>query len=153
MSMRVVIQRVSRAKVEVADEVVGAIEAGVILFLGIGAQDSIADVEWLVSRITKLRIWENEEGRMAHSILETQGEALVVSQFTLFGSLKKGNRPSFNRAAAPDLAKSLYEEFITALESVLGKSVPSGRFGAEMRVDVQNNGPVTLIIDSRERDF
>jgi D-tyrosyl-tRNA(Tyr) deacylase len=151
--MRVVIQRVSRAKVKVADEAVGAIEAGVILFLGIGAQDSIADIEWLVSRITKLRIWENEKGRMAHSILETGGDALVISQITLFGSLKKGNRPSFNRAAAPDIAKSLYEKFITALELALGKSVSSGRFGAEMHVDVQNDGPVTLIIDSRERDF
>ena len=127
--MRVVVQRVSQAEVEVANEVVGAIQAGVVLFLGVGTEDSLVDIDWLVSRITKLRIWENEAGRMAHSLLETGGEVLVVSQFTLFGSLKKGNRPSFNRAAAPDSAKKLYEAFISALEKSLGKAVSSGRFG------------------------
>lgn len=151
--MRVIIQRVSEARVSVKDAVVGSIGRGVVLLLGIEETDDASDIAWLVPRIAKLRIWENSEGRMALSLAEIDGEALVVSQFTLFGSLKKGNRPSFNRAALPELAESLYKEFIDALSHELGKEVPSGQFGADMKVALENDGPVTLIVDTQQRDF
>ena len=151
--MRVVIQRVSEARVSVKDAVVGSIGRGVVLLLGIEETDDASDIAWLVPRIAKLRIWENSEGRMALSLAEIDGEALVVSQFTLFGSLKKGNRPSFNRAALPELAESLYKKFIDALSHELGKEVPSGQFGADMKVALENDGPVTLIVDTQQRDF
>lgn len=151
--MRVIIQRVSEARVSVKDAVVGSIGRGVVLLLGIGETDDASDIAWLVPRIAKLRIWENSEGRMALSLAEIDGEALVVSQFTLFGSLKKGNRPSFNRAALPELAESLYKKFIDALSHELGKEVPSGQFGADMKVALENDGPVTLIVDTQQRDF
>lgn len=151
--MRVIIQRVSEARVSVKDAVVGSIGRGVVLLLGIGETDDASDIAWLVPRIAKLRIWENSEGQMALSLAEIDGEALVVSQFTLFGSLKKGNRPSFNRAALPELAESLYKKFIDALSHELGKEVPSGQFGADMKVALENDGPVTLIVDTKQRDF
>lgn len=151
--MRVIIQRVSEARVSVKGAVVGSIGRGVVLLLGIGETDDASDIAWLVPRIAKLRIWENSEGRMALSLAEIDGEALVVSQFTLFGSLKKGNRPSFNRAALPELAESLYKKFIDALSHELGKEVPSGQFGADMKVALENDGPVTLIVDTQQRDF
>ena len=151
--MRVIIQRVSEARVSVKDAVVGSIGRGVVLLLGIGETDDASDIAWLVPRIAKLRIWENSEGQMALSLAEIDGEALVVSQFTLFGSLKKGNRPSFNRAALPELAESLYKKFIDALSHELGKEVPSGQFGANMKVALENDGPVTLIVDTKQRDF
>lgn len=151
--MRAVIQRVSRASVAVGDEEVGAIARGVLVFLGVGPDDTVEDSDWLISRITKLRIWEDEEGRMNRSLLDVDGEALVVSQFTLFGNLKKGNRPSFNRAALPTVAIPLYEGFVERLALVLGKPVPTGRFGEHMEIAAENDGPVTLILDTRQKDF
>ena len=152
--MRAVIQRVSKAKVSVAGAVVGQIGPGVLVFLGVGQQDSEADADWLVGRIVKLRIFESEpEGRMNESLLAIAGEALVISQFTLFGSLKKGNRPSFNRAALPEQAVPLYEYFVAQLAQALGKAVPTGRFGEHMDIEAQNDGPVTLVVDTKERDF
>ncbi len=151
--MRAVIQRVSRASVVVNDATMGEIDAGVLIFLGVGKADSAKDVEWLVGRITKLRIFEDEAGRMNRSLIDAGGDALVISQFTLFGSLKKGNRPSFNRTALPEQAVPLYEEFVRELSTVLGKPVPTGCFGEHMDIEAHNDGPVTLVVDTKERDF
>jgi D-tyrosyl-tRNA(Tyr) deacylase len=151
--MRAVIQRVSSAKVAVASEVVGEIGVGVLIFLGVGREDGEADADWLVGRIVKLRIFESEPGRMNESLLDISGQALVISQFTLFGSLKKGNRPSFNRAALPERAVPLYEYFVSQLSTALGSQVATGVFGAHMDIVAHNDGPVTLVVDTRERDF
>ena len=151
--MRAVIQRVSRASVVVNQQTTGSIAAGVLIFLGVGREDGAEDVAWLVGRITKLRIFEDGVGRMQRSLLDTGGEALVISQFTLYGSLKKGNRPSFNRAALPDQAVPLYEQFVAELSAALGQPVPTGCFGAHMDIEAHNDGPVTLVVDSKERDF
>ena len=137
----------------VNDATMGAINAGVLIFLGVGKTDSAEDVEWLVGRIIKLRIFEDEPGRMNCSLIDIDGEALVISQFTLFGSLKKGNRPSFNRAALPEQAVPLYEDFVRELSTTLGKEVPTGCFGEDMQVEAHNDGPVTLVIDTKMRDF
>ena len=131
----------------------GAINAGVLIFLGVGDTDGAEDVEWLVGRIAKLRIFEDETGRMNRSLIDGGGEALVISQFTLFGRLNKGNRPSFNRAALPDQAVLLYEQFVRELSTTLGKEVPTGCFGENMQVEAHNDGPVTLVIDTKMRDF
>jgi D-tyrosyl-tRNA(Tyr) deacylase len=151
--MRAVIQRVSRASVVVKGSSVGAIQCGVLIFLGVGKADSAEDIKWLVGRIIKLRIFEDETGKMNRSLLEIEGEALVVSQFTLFGSLKKGNRPSFNRAALPELAVPLYEQFVEELSAALGRPVPTGCFGQHMAIEAHNDGPVTLVVDTQARDF
>jgi len=140
----------------VGGEVVGQIGAtgtGLLVFLGVGQDDEAAEADWIAERLVKLRVFDDAEGRMNRSIREADGEVLVISQFTLFGSLKKGNRPSYNRAAGPDLAVPLYRHFIEKLESLLGREVPSGRFGEHMVIDAVNDGPVTLIIDSRQKDF
>lgn len=151
--MRVVIQRVSQASVEVDAAVVGQIGKGLLLFVGVGQDDTDADIDWFVRRLIKLRVWEDEGGRMSRSLMDVDGEVLVISQFTLFGSLKKGNRPSFNRAALPDMAVPVYERFIEKLSDALGKAVPTGVFGAHMDIKASNDGPVTLIVDSRDKDF
>lgn len=151
--MRVVIQRVSRAQVSVEDEVVGSIGKGYLVFLGVGQGDEQADADWLVSRVIKLRVFESEPGRMDLALPDVDGEALVISQFTLYGSLKKGNRPSFNRAAAPEQAVPLYEYFVQQLSEALGKPVPTGRFAADMQIEAHNDGPVTLVVDTKDRDF
>ncbi len=153
MPMRVVIQRVRKSAVFVDGAVVGAIGPGCLIFLGIGRDDTEADAVWLVGRIVKLRIFESAPGRMDLDLVQSGGEALVVSQFTLYGSLKKGNRPSFNRAALPEIAVPLYEGFVERLAEALGKPVPTGRFGADMRIEAEQDGPVTLVVDSRDRDF
>ena len=137
----------------VKDATMGAINAGVLIFLGVGDTDGAEDVEWLVGRIAKLRIFEDETGRMNRSLIDGGGEALVISQFTLFGRLNKGNRPSYNRAALPDQAVLLYEQFVRELSTTLGKEVPSGCFGENMQVEAHNDGPVTLVIDTKMRDF
>ena len=151
--MRAVIQRVSQASVTVEGATVGQINAGVLVFLGVGKEDSAEDVTWLVRRIVKLRIFEDEPGRMNHSLLDIEGEAMVISQFTLFGSLKIGNRPSFNRAALPEQAVPLYGQFVQELSAALSKPVPTGCFGEHMDIEAHNDGPVTLVVDTKERDF
>jgi len=151
--VRAVIQRVASANVRVGESVVGEIGPGLLILLGVGREDTEADADWLVRRIVKLRVFERETGRMDASVVDISGEALVVSQFTLFGSLKKGNRPSFNRAALPAAAVPLYEYFTTELSAALGRPVPTGRFGEHMVIDARNDGPVTLIVDTKERDF
>ena len=154
--MRAVIQRVREASVEVAGEVVGSINSvngGLLIFLGVGHADQVEDVDWLVRRIVKLRIFEDTEGRMNHSLEAIGGKVLVVSQFTLFGNLKKGNRPSFNRAALPDKAEALYEVFVEVLSELFGQKVATGWFGEDMQITAVNDGPVTLIVDTQDRDF
>ncbi len=151
--MRAVIQRVKKAGVTIDGNVVGEIGAGMLVLLGVESGDASADIEWLVSRLARVRIFEDGNGKMNLSIRDVDGEALVVSQFTLFGSMRKGSRPSFNRAAVPAEAIPLYEEFVVALSEALGKNVPTGRFGAMMNVSLVNDGPVTLVLDSRKPEF
>lgn len=151
--MRAVIQRVKKAGVTIDGNVVGEIGAGMLVLLGVESGDASADIEWLVSRLVRVRIFEDGNGKMNLSIRDVDGEALVVSQFTLFGSMRKGSRPSFNRAAVPAEAIPLYEEFVVALSEALGKNVPTGRFGAMMDVSLVNDGPVTLVLDSRKPEF
>lgn len=151
--MRAVIQRVTSAEVSVGGAGVGSIGKGLLVFLGVGREDERSDVDWLVTRIVKLRLFESAPGRMDLALPDVGGEALVISQFTLYGSLKKGNRPSFNRAALPEQAVPLYEYFVEQLSRTLGRPVPTGQFGADMQIEAHNDGPVTLVVDSRDRDF
>ncbi|MBQ6704494.1 MAG: D-tyrosyl-tRNA(Tyr) deacylase [Opitutales bacterium] len=147
--MRAVIQRVSRASVGVGGEVVGEIGAGMLILLGVEAGDTDSDLSWLVSRVARIRIFDDENGKMNLSVRDIGGNALVVSQFTLFGSMKKGSRPSYNRAAVPAEAIPLYEKFVTELSAAIEKPVPTGNFGAMMEVSLVNDGPVTVLLDSR----
>lgn len=148
-----VIQRVKRASVRVESAEVGAIGPGCVIFLGVAREDTVEDVSWLVSRVVKLRLFESAPGRMDCDLGQVGGEALVVSQFTLFGSLKKGNRPSFNRAAPPETARELYAEFVAQLAAAMQRPVPTGRFGADMEIEMVQDGPVTLLVDSRDREL
>ena len=151
--MRVVIQRVSSAQVAVAGETIAAIGAGLLVLVGIQNGDTTTDIDWLAGKIAGLRIFEDEAGRMNRSVRELPSPAvLVVSQFTLIASTRKGQRPSFNDAAKPPEALALYEAFVAALERAVGVPVSTGRFGANMAVSLVNDGPVTLIIDSRLRE-
>lgn len=149
--MRAVIQRVSQASVTVADENIAAIDNGLLILLGVESDDQGSDCDWLVAKIARLRIFDDHSGQMNLSLLDTGGQALVVSQFTLHASTKKGNRPSYLRAARPEVAEPAYEQFCEKLASEIGQKIPRGRFGAEMQVALINNGPVTIIIDSRDR--
>ncbi len=149
--MIAVIQRVSEASVEVDSEVVGEIGKGVLVLLGIENEDNQEDIEWLSKKIVNLRIFNDEAGVMNKSLLETQGELLLVSQFTLHASTKKGNRPSYIKAAKPDIAIPLYEDFIDALNKQLPSPVATGRFGADMKVHLVNDGPVTILIDTKNK--
>lgn len=151
--MRAVIQRVSYAAVTVGEKIVGEISKGLLIFLGVGKNDADSDSEWLIRRITQLRIFEDAEGRINQSLADVEGSVLLISQFTLYASLKKGNRPSFNRAALPDQALLIYEKFERDLSTALGKSVQTGCFGAEMQIEAHHAGPVTLVIDTKERNF
>lgn len=150
--MRVLIQRVSEAQVLVAGETVGAIGPGLLLLVGVEEPDGADDIDWLTRKLLNLRIFEDEHGVMNRSVLETGGEVLAVSQFTLFASCKKGNRPSYSRAARPELSKPLFERLVEAISQCLQKPVPTGVFGADMKVGLINDGPVTIFLDSRERD-
>lgn len=150
--MRAVIQRVREASVTVEGSRISAIGPGLLILLGIEEADTAEDRDWLAAKITNMRIHEDSEGLMNRSLLDTGGDALVVSQFTLHASTKKGNRPSFIRAAKPDHSEPLYEQFCTSLESLLGKPVGRGQFGAMMDVALLNDGPVTIIIDSKSRE-
>ena len=147
--MRTVIQRVSSASVAIEDEVVGQVEKGMLLLLGITPEDTQADADWLVGKISRLRIFDDANGVMNLSIMDAGGEALVVSQFTLMASYRKGNRPSYIRAASPDVAVPLYEYFVDKLSHTLGREVSTGRFGADMQVSLVNDGPVTIVMDSK----
>ena len=150
--MRMLIQRVSRASVSIAGEVRASIGAGVTVLVGIEEADTREDADWLCGKLARLRIFPDGEGVMNRSLQETGGEALVVSQFTLHASTKKGNRPSYIRAACPEQAIPLYEYFVRALEQALGKPVGTGEFGADMQVALVNDGPVTIWIDSKQKE-
>jgi len=132
---------------------IGQIGPGLLVFLGIAKGDGVDDLAWVCSRLTKLRLFEDGAGKINRAITEVDGDILLISQFTLFGNLKKGNRPSFNRSAPPQEAIPLYQQCLSMLAKELGKRVPSGQFGADMTVDAANDGPVTLILDSQQRDF
>jgi len=150
--MRAVVQRVSKASVEITGTLRSEIKTGFLILLGIEASDTTEDVEWLVNKITQLRIFADNDGKMNLSLKDINGELLVVSQFTLFASTKKGNRPGFTRLANPEIAIPLYEAFIEKAESVIGKKVSTGEFGASMDVNLINNGPVTIIIDTKNKE-
>jgi D-tyrosyl-tRNA(Tyr) deacylase len=150
--MRVVLQRVSSASVTIAGRVTGRIDRGLLVFVGIEAADTAADGEWLAQKIVKLRIFADEGGQMNKSVADVGGGILLISQFTLHASTRKGSRPSFNQAAKPEHAQPLYDLFITQLGAALGRLVATGEFGAMMDIALVNDGPVTLIIDSKTRE-
>jgi len=150
--MRVVIQRVSSASVTIHDEVVASIQQGLLLLVGIEEHDTQEDIFWLSSKITNLRIFSDENKVMNLSVKDIKGEIIVVSQFTLHASTKKGNRPSYIKAARPETAIPLYENFIHQLENQLGKKIQTGVFGADMQVALVNDGPVTIMIDSKNKE-
>lgn len=150
--MRVVLQRVSEAQVTIDGQVKGAIRAGVVILAAVEPADTVDDVAWLSGKIVRLRIFNDAEGVMNRSLLDVNGDILVVSQFTLFASTRKGNRPSYIRSAPPDVAVPVYEAFVRQLEADLGREIRTGQFGAHMMVSLVNDGPVTIIIDSRVRE-
>ncbi|MBX2874001.1 MAG: D-tyrosyl-tRNA(Tyr) deacylase [Saprospiraceae bacterium] len=150
--MRIVIQRVSEASVTIDQKVKSSISHGLLILLGIEDADTEADIDWLCGKISKLRIFNDEAGVMNKSVMDKEGEILVVSQFTLHASTKKGNRPSYLKASKPDFAIPMYEKFIQKLEALTGKSIGTGTFGADMKVALINDGPVTIIIDSKQRE-
>ncbi|HVJ50447.1 D-aminoacyl-tRNA deacylase [Desulfitobacterium sp.] len=147
--MRSVVQRVSRASVRVEGETVGKIGKGFLVFLGVGENDVPQDLDWMVDKIIGLRVFEDEDGKMNHSILEEKGEILLVSQFTLYGDCRKGKRPSFSAAAPPEKAKALYED-VAAKITAKGVPVETGIFQADMKVELVNDGPVTILLDSEK---
>jgi D-aminoacyl-tRNA deacylase len=151
-NMRVLLQRVSQASVTIGGAGKSRIGPGLLLLVGIGQDDTRADLEWIARIVASLRIFEDGEGKMNRSVADIGGEILAVSQFTLHAQLKKGNRPSFARAAGPEAAVPLYEEFVAELSRSLGKEVSTGEFGAMMEVALVNDGPVTLWIDSKNRE-
>lgn len=150
--MRAVIQRVTKASVTIDHKIKGQIASGVLIFLGIVSEDSLDDVKWLSKKISNLRIFSDSNGLMNLSLIDQNFEALVISQFTLHAQTKKGNRPSYIKAARPEVATPLYKQFINQLKQDLGKNVPSGVFGADMKVELLNDGPVTIIIDTKNRE-
>jgi len=150
--MRAVIQRVREASVNIGGELKSTIAHGILILLGIEEMDSQEDIEWLAAKITKLRIFDDSKGVMNLDLLQTEGEIMVISQFTLHASTKKGNRPSYIRAARPETAIPLYEAFISKIQHTLGKTIATGEFGAEMAVSLVNEGPVTILIDSKNRE-
>jgi D-tyrosyl-tRNA(Tyr) deacylase len=150
--MRVIIQRVIEASVTIEGQVVASINNGLLILLGIVDEDNQEDVQWLSSKIANLRIFGDDNGVMNKSVIDTQGDVIVVSQFTLHASTKKGNRPSYIKAAKPPIAIPFYEAFVKQLELDLSKKVQTGKFGAEMKVALINDGPVTIIIDSKNKE-
>ncbi|MDH3322644.1 MAG: D-aminoacyl-tRNA deacylase [Flavobacteriaceae bacterium] len=150
--MKAVIQRVAFASVKVEGEIISKIEKGLLVLLGISADDTIEDIEWTSKKIANLRIFNDDDGVMNKSLLQIEGDAIVVSQFTLMASTKKGNRPSYIQAARPEIAIPLYEQFIQRFEQDLNKKVGTGIFGADMKIDLLNDGPVTIIIDTKNKE-
>ena len=150
--MRIVVQRVSRASVFIGGKVKSSIAKGYLILLGIGEKDSIEDIEWLVKKVVNLRIFNDEEGVMNRSIVDVRGEVLVVSQFTLMASYKKGNRPSWIHAARHEISIPLYQTFCGCLSDKLGHPVSTGEFGADMQVELLNDGPVTICMDTKNKE-
>ena len=148
--MRTVVQRVTRAQVSIGDEGVGAIGAGLVVLLGIRAEDSEKDLTWLADKIVHLRVFEDESGKMNNSLTDIGGEVLIISQFTLYGDCRKGRRPGFSGAAPPEIAEPLYQQFVDAVRA-RNIQVATGTFQAEMQVELVNDGPVTLLLDSEKK--
>ena len=149
--MRLLIQRVKKATVYIANKQKSEIKEGLLILLGVENEDNKEDIEYLANKAANLRIFDDENGIMNRSVLDIKGEIMVVSQFTLHASTKKGNRPSYIRAAKPDISTPLYEEFCSTLSNKINKGVKTGEFGAEMQVELVNDGPVTIIIDSKNK--
>lgn len=150
--MKIVIQRVTQASVKVDAEIIGEINSGLLLLVGIEEADTAQDIEWLSNKVVNMRIFGDENDVMNKSVLDIDGDILIVSQFTLHASTKKGNRPSYIKAAKPDFAIPMYEQFIARVEKDLNKKVQTGEFGADMKVSLLNDGPVTIIIDSQNKE-
>ena len=150
--MRVVVQRVSQSNVKVSGEVIGEIKEGLMVLVSFIDEDNDTDLEWMTKKIINLRIFNDDEGKMNRSVQDVGGDILLISQFTLHGSTKKGNRPSFIKAAKPDFANFMYERFIKVLEQTLGKEIQTGEFGGDMKVSLINDGPTTIMIDSRNKE-
>ena len=150
--MRVVVQRVSQSNVNVSGEVIGKIKEGLMVLVSFVDEDNDTDLGWMTKKIINLRIFNDDEGKMNRSVQDVGGDILLISQFTLHGSTKKGNRPSFIKAAKPDFANVMYERFIKVLEQSLGKEIQTGEFGGDMKVSLVNDGPTTIIIDSKDKE-
>jgi D-tyrosyl-tRNA(Tyr) deacylase len=150
--MRAVIQRVSKASVTIEDNKVAEIASGLVVLLGVTDSDSIEDIRWLSNKLTNLRVFNDSKGVMNTSLKDSNGSAIVVSQFTLYAQTKKGNRPSYIKAAKPEIAKPLYEQFVQQFESDLEQTLQTGEFGADMKVALTNDGPITIILDSKMRE-
>ena len=150
--MRVVVQRVIQSNVKISGEVIGEIKEGLTVLVSFIDEDNYNDLAWMTKKIINLRIFNDDEGKMNRSIKDVAGDVLLISQFTLHGSTKKGNRPSFIKAAKPDFANVMYERFIKVLEQSLGKEIQTGEFGGDMKVSLVNDGPTTIIIDSKDRE-
>jgi D-tyrosyl-tRNA(Tyr) deacylase len=150
--MRVVVQRVTEANVKVNGAVIGAIQEGLMVLLGIQNEDTAEDIQWIASKLVQMRIFDDSEGVMNLSVKDIGGSILLISQFTLYAATKKGNRPSYIGAAKPEIAIPIYEQMIVQLNKELGKPIATGQFGADMKVSLLNNGPVTIIIDSKNRE-
>ena len=150
--MRAVVQRVAKASVTVEGTVTGAIDRGLLVLVGVTTDDTPDDIAWLAGKIAQQKLFPDESGRMNLSVVESGGGVLVVSQFTLLASTRKGTKPSWHRAASPDIAVPIYESFVRAMEGFLGRPVATGKFGAMMEVSLVNDGPVTLVLDSRLRE-
>jgi D-tyrosyl-tRNA(Tyr) deacylase len=149
--MKVVIQRVTHASVEVDQKIISEIKIGLLVLLGIGNEDTLEDIKWLSNKISNLRIFEDKNEVMNKSIIDINGDTIVVSQFTLMANTQKGNRPSYVKAAKPEISIPLYEQFIQQFESDLGKKVGTGIFGADMKINLRNDGPVTIVIDTKNK--
>tara|TARA_B100001093_G_scaffold513735_1_gene586260 strand:- start:301 stop:774 length:474 start_codon:yes stop_codon:yes gene_type:complete len=152
IKMRVVVQRVSQSNVRVSGEVIGEIKEGLMVLVSFVDEDNDTDLDWMTKKIVNLRIFNDDDGKMNRSVQDVGGDILIISQFTLHGSTKKGNRPSFIKAAKPDFANVMYERFIKVLEQSLGKKIQTGEFGGDMKVSLVNDGPITIIIDSKDKE-
>ena len=150
--MRILIQRVKKASVTVDNKLISLIDKGLLVFVGIGEDDNDEDIQWLAKKIANIRLFDDENGVMNRSVTDIDGEILSVSQFTLMASTKKGNRPSYIKAAKPEISVPLYEKFCTEVEIAINKPIKRGVFGADMKVDLLNDGPVTIFIDSKNRE-
>ena len=150
--MRVLIQRVKRASVTIENKLISLIDNGLLVFVGICDEDNVEDIAWLTKKIANIRLFDDENGVMNRSVMEIDGEILAVSQFTLMASTKKGNRPSYIKAAKPDISVPLYEQFCNEMEITVNKPIKRGVFGADMKVELLNDGPVTIFIDSKNRE-
>ena len=152
LEMKILIQRVKRASVTVNNELISLIDKGLLVFVGIGEEDNDEDIQWLSKKIANIRLFDDENGVMNKSVMDIDGEVLAVSQFTLMASTKKGNRPSYIKAARPEISVPLYEKFCKEIELAINKPIKRGVFGADMKVDLLNDGPVTIFIDSKNRE-